>query len=75
LDRAFQQAKDHFPGFKDRGLPRYILVSDFARFRLYDLDQGEQHEFSIKDFYKNVRRFGFVAGGRAIGRKTARSRP
>lgn len=62
LDRAFQQAKDYFPGLKDRDLPRYILVSDFARFRLYDLEESEQHEFTIKDFYKNIRLFGFVAG-------------
>jgi hypothetical protein len=62
LDRAFQQAKDYFPGLKDRDLPRYILVSDFARFRLYDLEENEQHEFLIKDFYKNVRLFGFIAG-------------
>ena len=40
LDRAFQQAKDYFPGIQDRDLPRYILVSDFARFRLYDLEEG-----------------------------------
>lgn len=62
LDRAFKQAKDYFPGLKDRDLPRYILVSDFARFRLYDLEENTQHEFPIKDFYKNVRLFGFVAG-------------
>ena len=62
LDSAFQQAKDYFPGLKDRDLPRYIIVSDFARFRLYDLEEGEQHEFTIKDFYKNVRLFGFIAG-------------
>ena len=62
LDSAFQQAKDYFPGLKDRDLPRYIIVSDFARFRLYDLEEGEQHEFTLKDFYKNVRLFGFVAG-------------
>ena len=62
LDSAFQQAKDYFPGLKDRDLPRYIVVSDFARFRLYDLEEDEQHEFTIKDFYKNVRLFGFIAG-------------
>ena len=27
LDRAYQQAKDYFPGIQDRDLPRYILVS------------------------------------------------
>ena len=62
LDRAYQQAKDYFPGLKDRDAPRYILVSDFARFRLYDLEEGEQHEFTLADFYKNVRLFGFIAG-------------
>ena len=62
LDRAFQQAKDYFPGLKDRDAPRYILVSDFARFRLYDLEEGEQHEFVIEELYKNVRLFGFIAG-------------
>ncbi len=62
LDRAFQQAKDYFPGLKDRDAPRYSLVSDFARFRLYDLEEGEQHEFTLAEFYKNARLFGFIAG-------------
>lgn len=62
LDRAYQQAKDYFPGIKDRDTPRYILVSDFARFRLYDLEEGKQHEFTLAEFYKNVRLFGFIAG-------------
>ena len=62
FDRAYQQAKDYFPGLKDRDLPRYILVSDFARFRLYDLEEDTQHEFTLKDLHKNVRLFGFIAG-------------
>lgn len=62
LTRAFRQALDYFPGLKERDLPRYVLVSDFARFRLYDLDTGTQHEFPIVDLHKNVRHFGFVAG-------------
>lgn len=47
LDRAFTQAKDYFSGLKERDLPRFVLVSDFARFRLYDLDKDEQHEFAL----------------------------
>ena len=62
LDRAYRQAKDYFPGLKDRDAPRYILVSDFSRFRLYDLEEGEQHEFTLAELYKNVRLFGFIAG-------------
>lgn len=38
LDKAHQQAIDYFPGLKDSELPKYILVCDFARFRLYDLN-------------------------------------
>lgn len=62
LDRAFAQAKDYFPGLKDRDAPRYLLVCDFARFRLYDLEEGQQYEFTLAELYKNVRLFGFIAG-------------
>jgi hypothetical protein len=71
LDRAFRQAFDYFPGIKDRDLPRYVLVSDFARFRLYDLDQDQQHEFPLSDLHNNLQLFGFVAGyqSRSFGRE------
>ncbi|MFA7404910.1 MAG: DNA methyltransferase [Pelobacteraceae bacterium] len=62
LDRAARQAFDYFPGLKERDLPRYVLVSDFARFRLYDLDSKEQHDFSLVDLSKNIKLFGFIAG-------------
>ena len=62
LQRAYKQATDYFPGLKDHELPRYILVSDFARFRLFDLDTGAEHEFQLKDLPKQVKLFGFLAG-------------
>lgn len=62
FNRAYQQAKDYFPGIQDIDLPRYILVSDFARFRLYDLEEDTEHEFTLKDLYQNIRLFGFIAG-------------
>ena len=62
LDRAFVQALDYFPGIADRDLPRYVLVSDFAQFRLYDLDADTHTEFALKDLHKHVKRFGFIAG-------------
>ena len=62
LDRAYQQALAYFPGLKERDLPRYVLVSDFARFRLYDLDRDEIHEFPLAELYQHVRWFGFIAG-------------
>lgn len=62
LDKAHKQAKDYFPGLKDSELPKYILVSDFERFRLYDLEESTTVEFKLKDFVTNVQHFGFIAG-------------
>ncbi len=62
LDRAKRQAFDYFSGLKERDLPRYVVVSDFARIRLYDLDEDKTHNFPLTEFYKNVRLFGFIAG-------------
>ena len=49
LDKAYKQALDYFPGLKDYELPKYVLVSDFARFRLHDLDTDTQFEFELPD--------------------------
>ncbi len=62
LDAAFEQATDYFYGIKEYEIPQYVLVSDFDRFRLYDLDLKIQHDFHLSDFYKHVKLFGFIAG-------------
>jgi len=62
LEKAFQQAIDYFPGLKEEELPKYILVSDFERFRLYDLEENQQHDFLITDLHSNIKLFGFIAG-------------
>lgn len=62
LDKAYQQAIDYFPGLKDHELPKYILVSDFAKFKLYDLETDQITEFLLKDFVNNVHLFDFIAG-------------
>ena len=62
LDTAYQQAKDYFPGLKDEELPRYIIVSDFAKFRIYDLEKNKQHDFPIYELSKNIDLFGFISG-------------
>lgn len=62
LDKAFEQALEYLPGLKEHEMPKYILVSDFARLRLYDLETSSQLEFPLADFVSNVRDFGFLAG-------------
>lgn len=62
LDKAFEQATDYFPGLKEHELPKYILVSDFDKIKLFDLDERTEHEFHVSELYKNVKLFGFIAG-------------
>lgn len=64
LNRAFAQATDYFEGLPDRDLPRYILVSDFERFRLSDLEEGTEVEFRLPDLHKHIKHFAFIAGYR-----------
>jgi hypothetical protein len=62
LDTAYTQALEYFDGLTENELPKYVLVSNFAHFRLYDLDDNTQHEFELKDLVNNVHLFGFIAG-------------
>jgi hypothetical protein len=64
LDKAYTQALDYFPGIKERDLPKYVLVSDFARFRLYDLEENTETEFRLADLHKRIKHFAFIAGYR-----------
>lgn len=62
LDRAFQQAIDYTQGLKQHELPKYILVSDFENFRLFDLEEDKHIEFKLNDFVNNVQHFGYILG-------------
>ena len=62
LDRAYDQALDYFSGINERDIPRYVLVCDFQRCRLHDLNTQAVTEFQLKDLYQNVKSFGFIAG-------------
>ncbi len=62
LDEAYTQAINYFPGLEEKELPEYILVSDFDRIKLFDLDEDTQHEFPVSELYKHVKLFGFIAG-------------
>ncbi len=63
LDAAFEQAAGYFDALSEEEKPRYIIVSDFERFRIYDLEALEKErefEFSLKDLPKHVTRFAFL---------------
>jgi hypothetical protein len=79
LEQAGTQAFDYIGDLTRAGrfdeVPRFVLVSDFANFVLYDLEPEEQRnlplfagrpmsrlEFSLKDFPRHVRAFAFILG-------------
>ena len=74
--QAFQYIRDlaNDPARRDE-IPRYIIVSDFARIALHDLEPEEQrdlplfdkkrgitHEFPLADFHRHVQHFAFIPG-------------
>ena len=62
LNKAYQQAKDYTHGLKQHELPKYILISDFENFRLYDLEEDKTIEFKLNDLINNVQHFGYILG-------------
>ena len=59
---------------RDREIPRWLIVSDFARIALHDLEPEQDPdaplfnrlppsvEFPLADFHKYIRHFAFIAG-------------
>lgn len=62
LAPAKEQALDYFPGLKPSELPRYVLISDFQTFELYDLEEGDSTAFTLAELPQHVEKFGFILG-------------
>ncbi|MDD3044820.1 MAG: class I SAM-dependent DNA methyltransferase, partial [Candidatus Delongbacteria bacterium] len=62
LDKAYLQARDYLKAVREFELPKYILVSDFEHFRLYDLEEDALIEFRLAELVHNVQHFGYLLG-------------
>ncbi|HEV2969401.1 MAG TPA: type IIL restriction-modification enzyme MmeI, partial [Pirellulales bacterium] len=62
LTAAFTQAANYFEGIADEDLPRFVIVSDFATLRLYDLEGEQPIEFPVESLHAHVNDFGFLTG-------------
>ena len=69
LGAAYTQAGDYCDALSERERPRYILVSDFQTFHLYDLDEGDTVAFTLAELPGHVEAFGFILG---VQRRTFR---
>ena len=66
LGKAHSQAIDYVQSLQREGrgdeVPQYVVVSDFARIALHNLEEGVTVEFPLAEFYQNVNHFGFIPG-------------
>ncbi len=66
LEKAHSQAMAYIRGLKDarrdNEIPRYIIVSDFARIVLYDLEEDVTFEVDLADLHRHVDKFAFIPG-------------
>jgi hypothetical protein len=66
LDKAESQAMDYIQALKNEGrddeIPRYLILSDFARVALHDLEEGDSVQFPLQDLHQNIHRFAFIPG-------------
>ncbi len=62
LTEAREQAFSYFPGINNADLPRYLLLSDFQTFELYDLDEDENVGFTLAELPQYVEKFSFILG-------------
>lgn len=62
LDKAYKQAREYLYKLPQHELPEYILISDFERFRLYDIEETVITEFKLSEFVSNVHHLGFISG-------------
>tara|TARA_R110001592_G_scaffold65793_2_gene202124 strand:+ start:13234 stop:15978 length:2745 start_codon:yes stop_codon:yes gene_type:complete len=62
LSKAREQAEEYCLGLKSNEHPRYILLSDFQTFELYDLEEGIDCKFDLEDLPQNVEKLGFIIG-------------
>ena len=69
LRKAREQVDVYFDALPERDRPRFILLSDFQTFELYDLDEDEVVAFPLAELHKHVESFGFILG---VQRRTFR---
>ena len=62
LTRAMSQALDYYDWLPDVQRPRYMMVCDFQRFELVDLETRREWRFPLADLKRHVEAFGFIIG-------------
>lgn len=62
LDKATSQAFEYLQNVEETELPQFVLISDFANFRVYDLESGAEFTFPLAKLSDKIQLFGFISG-------------
>jgi len=62
LDKATSQAFEYLENLPENELPQFVIISDFGRFRLFDLETNEEHSFKLEELPDKIHLFGFISG-------------
>ncbi len=62
LDKATSQAFRYLENTPDIELPKFVIISDFANVRLYDLETGAEYSFALEELPNKIQIFGFISG-------------
>ena len=65
LDKATKQALDYLQSIAkvaEDDLPRYVIVCDFERLHLLDLETQQEQKILIAQLADNIELFGFISG-------------
>jgi len=65
--QAFQYIQELASSGRQNEIPRYVIVSDFARIAIHDLEPEDPKtyqpiEFPLTEFHKNIHHFAFIPG-------------
>jgi hypothetical protein len=64
LDRAMTQALDYHDWLPPEQRPRHMMVCDFQRFELLDLETRRHWQFPLPDLKRHVEAFDFILGAK-----------
>jgi hypothetical protein len=62
LDKATSQAFEYLESVAEADRPQFVLISDFAHFRLYDLESNAEYAFDLATLPDRTPLFGFISG-------------
>ena len=62
LNAARSQGLDYIERLKPHERPRWLVTSDFARFHIHDLHNGQEDSLLLQDLAALAELFGFLAG-------------